>query len=498
MRLIARLLMDHARLTSLLSMSLIAMGFGIHLDRYPQFYVDEPFYNYPPIRYSHLGFYSYRHSVDTPHGDEIYCYNGPFNSRFQRLNFRVLGSGLASWRMPQFICGNLAILTLCWHLIRHGRVISGVVVPVVWAGDRSLMELLYGRPDGISLLFLVFAFLQLLNAARTGSPGRNWISGFCIGVACGFHFTAAPFVLAGFVALAISTPLRRLRSALGWYVLGGIVPLLAILVMWSPDLARSFEQLLWHVRLPMSSPYIDRFIELFRLLRWSRYWVMGLSLGWAACGNFAIRSTAQKSSQVDDEGQCYRKNYLWFCFLFGAAGAFAVFTPRALFPLYLIYFTCWPIVGVAFHFEDVYHAKGRSVGTIVLAVVLAIGWIPSLGWNLMRFRESIMFSSALQPKDMVERIQRVLRPGTVVCVDPVLVSAALDSGLDVDRLQWTQPMDRAQNGDALLLTEDEYKREAATRRDVFRGRPILFRGALFPDADQLRLPIIIFGTRSDP
>src|SRR5271165_5925741 len=109
MRFNGRITMNQTRLISLLSVSLIAIGYGIHLDRYPEFYFDEAFLNYPSIQYSRLGFYSYRHSSDTPYGDEVYCYNGPFFSRLQRLNFRAFGGGLASWRMPQFICGNLAV-----------------------------------------------------------------------------------------------------------------------------------------------------------------------------------------------------------------------------------------------------------------------------------------------------------------------------------------------------------------------------------------------------
>jgi hypothetical protein len=63
--------MNQARLISLLSISLISIGFGTHLDRYPEFYRDEAFLNYPSIQYSRLGTYSYRHSGDTPYGDEV-------------------------------------------------------------------------------------------------------------------------------------------------------------------------------------------------------------------------------------------------------------------------------------------------------------------------------------------------------------------------------------------------------------------------------------------
>jgi hypothetical protein len=423
---------------------------------------------------------------------------------------RVFGAGLASWRMPQFICGNLAILILSWYLIRNGHAFSGVVVPAVWAGDRSLMELLYGRPDGIAALFLVIAFLQLSKVGTTGSAWRAWASGFCIGMACGFHLTAAFFVFAGMMALAICTPLRRLPTLLGYYLLGGMVPLLAILDMWSPSLGKSFEQLLWHVRLPMGSSYSDRFVVFFQILRWSRYWVIGLLLAWVACGVFAVRLTALRASHGDDELLRHRQLFFSLCFLFGAAGAFTVFSPRALLPYYLIYFSYWPIVGMLVYFEDIFKAfwgnrtsyyaffktKRYLIITLSMAAVLVmICWIPSLAWNLMRFRESILYSNVLQPREMVGRIHRVLPRGTEVCVDPWLVSPASDSELDIVRLQWDHPMDRAQNGDILLLTEEDYKKESQSRPAVFLRRPILFRDALFPDAGPFRLPIIIFGSR---
>ena len=482
---------DYVKLLSLFIMLFAFLGFGFCLDRYPPFYVDEPFFNYPSISYLGGNGFVYRHSPDTPHGDLLWAYNGPFFSRLQCLTFTVFGRGLANWRWPQYLCGFLSIGLLSFHLIENGRPISGVLMPMVWAGDGTLMQLLLGRPDGIALLFIVIAFLLLIQVGRSYSAWATWAAGLCVGIACGFHFTAAPFVFAAALTLAFTVPIRRLPGALVCYALGGLVPLIAILWIWTPHVKEAFEQLMWHVRLPMGADYGARVVNLFHALGWSRFWVVGLLIGWLVSGALVVKDFCPRRPHWKCEVSRYDNRLLLASFLFGSAGVAVLFTPRALYPYYLIYFSCWPVVGLLSRLKGDIPRGGWRPWMVVFSMALVAAWVPSFAWNLTRFREAVIYYSALDHSNMIAVLRSVVPVDAKICAEPELISAAVEAKLSIDRPQWAHSMDHPSEAAFLLMSESGYTRYSHSHPSVLADRKIVYRGGTFPGAGPLDFPIVV-------
>src|SRR5207249_4069384 len=75
-----------------LALVLIAVfAFAPFLDRYPEPYVDEPYFNYAAVRYLEGKGLNYRVSPNAPYGDTLWAYHGPFYPVMQVATFAALG-----------------------------------------------------------------------------------------------------------------------------------------------------------------------------------------------------------------------------------------------------------------------------------------------------------------------------------------------------------------------------------------------------------------------
>jgi hypothetical protein len=386
-------------------------------------------------------------------------------------------------RLPEFTAAFIAIGLLCGALTARALPVAGVALALLWAGDRSLLESMNGRPDGLSLLGLAVGFVFLLRTARTGSVAPAIGCGAGIGIACGFHFGAAFFVLAAGLALVSLVPRgQRVRTLVG-YVGGGLIAVVVILIMWWPDIPEAAEQVLWHVRLTSPDEYFERLSRLVWVLRWSRYWAVALVVIWVVVGVVALRRRAWSGSS-DLETQL-----LVAATLFGTAGLACVASRRALLPYYLIYFTPWAMLGLVTWVGGGWKVGGRVV-PITVAVLALAAWAPSLGWNLLRLREAVLSAGDLKREVRTATLQRAIPPAATVYTIPDLLIPAVEAGFRVMPLPFYSEPFRPTDDAFLLLDEPQASTPTHVHPDALVGRRVVYRGSMYPGG--LTYRVVIF------
>jgi hypothetical protein len=459
------------------------------LDRYPLFYVDEGYYNFPAVSYLRGEGYCCLLTSDTPHGNLLWAINGPFFSRLQAVTFSLVGPSLGAARLPEFTAAFLAIGLLCGVLAARGLPVAGVALAVLWTGDRSLLESMNGRPDGLSLLGLAIGFVFLLRTARTGAVAPAVGCGAGIGMACGFHFGSAYFVLATGLALVLLVPQGRRVRAVAAYAGGGLIAVGVILIMWWPDIPEAVEQVLWHIGLSSPDDYCERLFRLVGVLRWSRYWAIALVAFWFVVGAVAVRrrigsGTGDPVTQV-----------LVATTLFGAAGLACVLSKRTLLPYYLIFFTPWAMLGLVTWLGCGWKG-GRRVIPITVAVLAFTAWVPSLGWNLLRLREAVLSSGDLKREVRTDTLRRAIPPGATVSTTPELLIPAVEAGFRVVPLPFYPEPFRPADDAFLVLDEAQAHAPTHVHPDVLVGRRVVYRGGVYPGV--LTCRIVIYSPVAPP
>jgi hypothetical protein len=477
-----------ARLIALAVLAAPFWGFAAYLDRYPSFYIDETFFNYPPVAKLKGGDFIYQLSLDAPHWESVWAYNGPFFPRLQWLTFTLFGSTQLTWRLPEFICGFVSVGLLCNYLAKAGFPWSCVLLAVGWLGDRSLVELLLGRPDGIAMMFLVISFLLLMEACASRSRGAAFATGVSVGVACGFHLTAASFLPPIILMLVLSVERERLFGMLASFVGGGLLPLGAIIWIWSPQIPEALEQVMWHVGMKMPGGYLERAERLFFILNWSRYWAAALILAWMFCGAIAVRTMTTCLGPESRRIQLL----LRAAFFFGLGGVTTLCTPRALYPYYLIYFSLWPMLGLFVYVEMSLTSKPMNLKALVPFLLLAAAWVPSLGWNAMRFREAFCHSEPLHHRQMLATIHTYIPANAETATASILVVAAVEADLSVKPLPLSGEKTRPSETAFLLLPAAEVDSPTLVYPEAFHGRDLVFLGSLFPGSGLLDVRVAIF------
>src|ERR1035441_7783302 len=136
----------HYVLFSLLLFLVIFARFFFVLDRYPLINaIDEPVLNQPAISCHDGHSLLWAPAPHAPYENELWFYHGPFYPRFQIFTFRILGVSEFSSRLPQYLASSLAILALSLVLICSDLPKTGVLLLIVWLGDRSSIEVLLAR-----------------------------------------------------------------------------------------------------------------------------------------------------------------------------------------------------------------------------------------------------------------------------------------------------------------------------------------------------------------
>ena len=482
--------------------------FLFSLDRYPLYYVDEPFFSEPAVRLLNGGDFLYRISANAPHGDVVFAAHSPVLSRLQLMVFRVLGVSQFSARLPDFVAGYLALMVLVAFLAGRRLWVTATALSLAWVGDRASQEVMLGRMDGLALLSLALGFVGLTRVIEVRSAGRAFWCGLGIGMACAFHPICIGFAVAGAVLLVFSrssTPtdlrltmqIRGNLMPLAWYTLGGTIPAALVLWLWTPHLAEALIQFRWSCQNELTHQISGRFARLLDLLGLCRFYFAGLV---GLVGFVLLPMAACMILTRWRPGLTPWSRAPWVAALgFSLAGLVSLLRSM-MFPYYLIYFTVWPVIALGL-LSDGLVGDQRSLRRMVAVagIALASCWVPGLFWNAMRAREAIVFREALDQAAFARRLASMVPADVPVTGTPELNLVARRAGLDFSPLTWVPEREPVRPRTWVILNRNDQVTGSRIEPDSLRGRPIVFDGPAFPGAKSLDYPITIFGPKpADP
>jgi hypothetical protein len=485
------------RLLPVLAVLLVVLSFlsyAFALDRYPAPYVDEPFYNYPAVRFLDGDGLNWRVSTEAPAGDSEWAYHGPFFVRLQVATVKLFGFSLTAARLPQYLGAHLAVLLLCGLLLRQRLHLSAFIVALAWVGDRSLQEVLYGRMEGLVLACVALAFVALFYTVRTSDPRWAALCGLGLGMAAGFHPIALAFVLPTSASLWF-VPASARRRVVAGFLAGGLIPAFLVLLCWLPDLRVSVQQFLWHSgKAAAYGSVTDRLREMLTALRWCRWWVLALALitaGWLLPR--AVRAFAgRRSLETAEPRECLEL----LASLYAVAGLLVLFTP-AVFPYYLVHFTLWPVLALS---VAAYRLPGRRPNYAAAAALAlaAVCWLPSLAWNGLRWREMALNYSRMPPEAWSGRIAAVIPPNARVVGTPELLPVIRQAGRSYEPFPWIDWVLRRKApvppGAWITLSESDwnYLRESGS---ALAGRKVAYHGPAYAGVRHLDYRFVIVEPR---
>ena len=466
------------------------LAFGASLDRYPPFYVDEPFLNYPAIRYLEGRGLTYQVSSKAPHADTVFAFHGPFYPWLQVVTFRLLGVTQFASRTPSFMGAHLAVLVLSLSLARRGLWKTALVVALAWVGDRSSQEVMIGRMEGMAFLFLSLGMLSLVRALERQSPRWSGLTGGLLGMAVGFHPICVYFVITALVLLGFLTPAGRKGKMILGCVAGGLVPAALFAWCWSPHLLWSIEQFRWSSRYQIGTHSRDNFGKLMRVLHWSRYWWVGLV---CTVTLFILPVIGKGWMTGRPVGLTKGRDALWAAAAgFSCAGLF-VSISSAKHPYYLVYFTPWPLIALGVLVES-WAGQDRRLRNVALAFgsLLFLCWVPSLLWNAMRFRETVLHRDKLDQVVFARKLAGLIPPGERVTGSPELFLVARKAGLKFTPLPWFHERIEVPAGTWIVLSREDRLEGNAIEPGNLAARAVTYEGEAFPGATQLEYPFSIF------
>jgi hypothetical protein len=474
-----------ARLGSAAILLIGFCSFLPYLDKYPAPYEDDAWFNGPAIRV-HEGL-SFASPVGggAPYEKTIWAYHGQFFPRLQVVTIRLLGVSQFACRIPQYAAAFLAVWMLCWMLSREGLAWAAPVLAIAWMGDRSLMEVLYGRMEGLALLFLALAFTAFVRAlcSRTSLP--VFLSSLFAATAAGFHPSATFFPLVILLNYLVRFRGLRWRTLFLW-TCGATIPFLITLAFIAPHFREAAIQFRWH-QLEAGGGR-DKILTLARALKWSRYWVFALVL----CSGTVLAAAAWNLRAADEKGGPDPVTAVFFgATLFSLAGCAALFS-AALQPYYLVYLSLWPVAAIMAGLSRPQLTAGARRLLLASAMLLLASWLPSAAWNFMRWREAVIETPKIDQKAFSAQIQAIVPRGADVKVSPEFFLLGRPFGPDAAR-EWFARANELPSGAYLALSERDVRALGGLQAEGLRSRPILYQGPVYPAVPKYAGDFVILG-----
>ena len=455
---------------------LILLGFFsfvFYLDRYPPPYFDDCVYNEPAIRIHDGLTFAWPMASAAPFGKTVWAYHSPFFPHLQVLTFRSLGVSTFACRIPQWVAVFAAVFLLSAILIRFQCFWCAILVPLFWLGDRSLVESLYGRMDGLALLFLVASFGWFTRWLTTWNALALFWTGLFVGIAIGFHPVALVFLIGLGTASLFLCPSGSHR-AIAYFGVGATIPAGVIATFVAPHFREAIQQFVWHAHLAKRSNWLANFWNLIVILRWSRYWAIALiavtllfllpTVVWVG---FRYRSIVNKGRALVLSSS-----------LFALLGCIVLFSVSQL-PYYLIYFSVWPTVAVLVMLET--NILGDKLGRAarIAVAVLVIAWLPSAAWNAMRWREARIFYPLFDSTSFVERVQNAVPTDADIEVSPEYFILSRRLGRSIVRPPLASAPELPPRS-WLILSDKDLERLGGRRASGLSDRGIAYSGPLYP------------------
>jgi hypothetical protein len=467
------------------------LSFVVFLGRLPLFEGDEAFFNVSAVRYLSGSSFAYTVFTQAPHRELVLAHHGPFFLNLQILTLKVLGIHHFACRFPGYLGAHLAVLVLCLFLLGEGMHIAAIVCAVSWLGDRSLMAISLGRPDGLAQLGVVGGFVCLVRGCREWQAGQCmsrrafvlfFLTGLCLGTAIGFHPGTLYLGIATGLAALLLLPVAAWPRVCGAVAAGGVIPFGLLLLCWSPYLKECVEQFRWVSQYNLGAKSWSVLANLQGSLRlwpvngWAQYWHVGVMLATLALAPVSAALGLVRRRRMDFS----TAEVVGIAASFLAAGALWLLLQSVKCPYYFLYLTMWPVVALAAYWEAARaRARFRTCGRIagrrgrrpsssahrpfsefpggrsastaacsrfcsqllrgaLLAPMLILGlvWLPSLAWNALRFREGVLWYRILDRLEMVEDLRATIPSGVKVTGNPTYFIIAHQAGLDFTPLAW--------------------------------------------------------------
>jgi 4-amino-4-deoxy-L-arabinose transferase-like glycosyltransferase len=463
---------------AVLLLTVCAVAWAYCVGLYPSFYWDDPFFAFPAYKAALGRPFVYVVSSTAPFADKLWGYHGPLYPHLLIPLFRIFGYSRWVARAPGFLGGWLAVLLMVWFLNRRGYRVAGLILAILWCGDRATQEILYARMDGVALLFLAGAYILMVRLLEKGTAG----AAFAGGVLFGLSVLSNPIcILMAGAAMLLVVVLQRWRSAL-WLSAGLLAnaPLLLWLWQWHPR--ESGMQFWWHAHRLGQESAVQSIVNFFQTLRWSRYWQLALILFtlWGIGRAFMFIWKRKVPEGFEAE--------LLIAAAFSAAALTMIFR-SSTHPYYIVYFSLWPMLSLAVLAER-YWPRARVVG-----VVMALIWCSSALWNAMRLREAVMFHRELGSKFLQDEINRDVPAESELIVSPRLYSIPIEARhQNFDLTTWfPEKQDICPTCYVLMVKEDldssDYQYVAP---DNLLRRHILYQGPTYPHAGALEMPVVLY------
>ena len=228
-------------------------------------------------------------------------------------------------------------------LIHKGFPLGGIFLSLAWLGDRALVEVLLGRPEGVALLFLACSFVALVAGLKEAKWYNFFLVGLLIGVAGGFNPGCFYFAFATGLSYFFHLNGKKAIEALFFSFIGGALTLFLWLLCWRPNINASFEQFVWFVRFSTDfgvSPFSYRISSIWSILKWSQWWVMALMavtvlFSAVLAGNLILRlrSGTDKKKLIINNGSLQLPLILF------AVSGMVVFFKSSMYPYYIVLFS---------------------------------------------------------------------------------------------------------------------------------------------------------------
>lgn len=470
---------------SAVALAVVCAGFLLWLlplGRYPSFYEDEVFFVLPALRGAAGHPFVYAVSAKAPFAEQAWGYHGPLFPRLLELLFHVAGYSVALTRLPNVVGAWLAVLLVVLFLARRGYGYAGVLLAVLWCGDRATQEVLYARMDGLALLWLVAAFLLLRRAMepQSGSVAERMI--LC-GVCCGLATLTNPMCVVFPLAIGALLVLTS-RARLVWMLGVGLVlcgPLLCVL--WGGPAQEAWAQFLWHSQyLSRRDQLLGSVVTMVRALRWSRYWVLALGLYGAGVGVWLGVGLWRRTLLEDGTSRD-----LAVAALFTVA-ALPCVIHRSTHPYYWVYFSLWPMLFLAITAE---RWPRRRVAVLAL---LVLPWMASAAWTGLRLREAYRYRRALGDGFLQQLVREDVPAGAGLLTTPRLYSVPLRAGRrDLVVTSWMPEGVDPCPGCFLLMTAEDFAHADFIDGGDLQRRAVRYAGPAFPGAGPLAYPMVLLG-----
>lgn len=485
-----------------LAIGLAFLGFGWSLDRYPEPYSDETFYNYPAVRFLDGHGFHWQTRPDLPHGDRIWAMHAPFYPRMQIVTLKLMGVNHLAYRLPSYLAAHLAVLSLTTFLLRRSFWPVALAICLLWFGCRSWFEVTLGRMDGLALLGQALGLIAVIRAAKTQTRLWAGAAGCALGFAVGFH----PFTLPAFAAGAalvwwLTDPAKR-TTQIGMFALGALLPVMLMASFYLPRPWEAWEQFRFMSDAQLSiqgrKTRSEMIMSGWHRFHWARWWLVGLTVSCIGIGANALAWFVRHRFRA-------APSYTIRLVMIGAA-AFAIgeaalllWTGMFMYTYYVVFFELWAVVAlVAWAHECETHRSGFGLHRIVVAI-LVFAWLGSFAWNGMRFRETIINYRKWDPKLFVEKLRAHVPRDVPVTGSEEVFPFARAAGLRFEPapyhvIPYTPPPD---TWVITMPVEQIRKRIAAA---ALAARPLVFDGEAYPDVKYpaARLRFQIYGAVSRP